>query len=238
MTAVSSLAILVRNRVRPLGLHRLGLPCHLTGSGMAFPWRVLRDAPATGANLVEDLVMGIEMALTGHPPLLCPSVRISSDLPTNWTAATSQRRRWEHGQLHTLARYAPRLIAAGVTRRRLSLIALGLDLAVPPLALLTAADGGVLAATLALAALGAITPFPAILAALDVAILTAAVGLAWLKFGRSTIPLRYVFSIPFYVARKVPLYLSLLVRGKQKTWERTAREDKESTDRTLDSKGS
>ena len=70
---ISALAVLVRNRVRPRGLRRLGLPCHLTGSGMAFPWRVLRDAPETGSNLVEDLVMGIEMALRGHPPLLCPA---------------------------------------------------------------------------------------------------------------------------------------------------------------------
>ena len=48
LSAVSSLAFLVRNRVRPRGLRRLGLPCHLTGSGMAFPWAVLREAPPPG----------------------------------------------------------------------------------------------------------------------------------------------------------------------------------------------
>jgi hypothetical protein len=51
----------------------------------------------------------------------------------------------------------------------------------------------------------------------------AAVAVAWLRFGRQTIPLRYVLFIPLYVLWKVPLYLSLLVRGKQRTWERTAR---------------
>jgi cellulose synthase/poly-beta-1,6-N-acetylglucosamine synthase-like glycosyltransferase len=83
MTAMSSLAILVRNRVRPRGLHHLGFPCQLTGSGMAFPWQVLRGAPETGSNLVEDLVMGIEMALAGHPAIFCPAVQIASDLPTD-----------------------------------------------------------------------------------------------------------------------------------------------------------
>ena len=31
------LAFLVKNRVRPIGLMRLGLPCHLMGTGMASP---------------------------------------------------------------------------------------------------------------------------------------------------------------------------------------------------------
>ena len=47
LAVISALAILVKNRVRPLGLHALGLPCLLTGTGMAFPWQVIRKAPAT-----------------------------------------------------------------------------------------------------------------------------------------------------------------------------------------------
>src|SRR5581483_1926673 len=125
VAVVSALAILLRNRVRPQGLHRLGFPCHLTGSGMAFPWRVLRDAPETGANLVEDLVMGIELALRDRPPLSCPAVEIRSELPQGREAGMKQRRRWEHGQLETLTRYVPRLIAAGIGRRRAGLVAMG-----------------------------------------------------------------------------------------------------------------
>ena len=133
---ISALAVLVRNRVRPRGLHRLGLPCHLTGSGMAFPWRVLRDAPETGSNLVEDLVMGIEMALRRNPPLLCPQASVESELPEADDAAMKQRRRWEHGQLQTLVKYGPRLVLGGLLRARPDLVGLGLDLVVPPLALL------------------------------------------------------------------------------------------------------
>ena len=47
LSAVSGLALLVRNRVRPRGLRRLGLPCHLTGSGMAFPLSLIHISEPT-----------------------------------------------------------------------------------------------------------------------------------------------------------------------------------------------
>src|SRR5438067_1718063 len=37
---VSAFAFLVKNVVRPRGLARLGAPCLLTGTGMAFPWPI------------------------------------------------------------------------------------------------------------------------------------------------------------------------------------------------------
>ncbi|MFT5462156.1 MAG: glycosyltransferase involved in cell wall biosynthesis, partial [Planctomycetota bacterium] len=37
--SISSLALLLKNHVRPLGLHHLGLPCLLNGSGSAYPFR-------------------------------------------------------------------------------------------------------------------------------------------------------------------------------------------------------
>jgi hypothetical protein len=223
MAAVSALAILVRNRVRPRGLRRMGFPCHLTGSGMAFPWRVLREAPETGSNLVEDLVMGIELAILGTPARLCPAVQIGSELPPGAAAGLKQRRRWEHGQLHTLTHYVPRLLGAGFTRRRMDLVALGLDLAVPPLALLVTAQGSLLAVTIVTALVGISSTGPACLAATGMAGLTAAVGLAWVGFGRRILPLRQFLFIPLYLLWKIPLYVGLALRGKQKRWERTER---------------
>ena len=230
LAAISALAVLLRNRVRPRGLHRLGLPCHLTGSGMAFPWRVLREAPETEANLVEDLVMGLDMALAGAPPLLCPVVQVTSELPAGRAAASTQRRRWEHGQLHTLRTYGPRLLVAGLARRRPELVALGLDLLVPPLALLVmlqaaAAAAAGLALWLHLLPAGAFGWATAGMAVAGLLGTTLAVGVAWARFGRASVPLRFLLFIPFYVAWKIPLYLLLAVRGRQKTWVRTARGD-------------
>ena len=63
--------------------------------------------------------MGIELALLGTPARLCPAVQISSELPAGAAAGLGQRRRWEHGQLHTPRHYVPRLLGAGLARRRL-----------------------------------------------------------------------------------------------------------------------
>jgi cellulose synthase/poly-beta-1,6-N-acetylglucosamine synthase-like glycosyltransferase len=223
LVAVGALAILLRNRVRPRGLRRLRLPCHLTGSGMAFPWRLLRDAPDTGSMLVEDLVMGIEIALQGHPAESCPAVHVSSDLPQGSAAGLRQRRRWEHGQLHTLATYVPRLLAAGLAMRRLSLIGLGLDLLVPPLALLVVLQGATLALAIGAAYVGGISIVAAALAGLSLVVVGSAVTISWAVFGRQTIPFRHLLLIPVYLVWKVPLYVALALKGKQKSWERTAR---------------
>jgi hypothetical protein len=223
MAVVGALAILVRNRVRPRGLRRLGFPCQLTGSGMAFPWAVLRGAPATGANLVEDLVMGIELALQGHPPLLCPSVQVGSELPEGAAAGLRQRRRWEHGQLQTLATYGPRLLGAGLVRGRAGLLALGMDLMVPPLALLVMLEGGWLALALALALAGIVSFVPVALAAGGLALVGAAVTAAWAGFGRGIVRPRQLIFVPLYLVWKIPLYVALALRGGQKKWERTAR---------------
>jgi cellulose synthase/poly-beta-1,6-N-acetylglucosamine synthase-like glycosyltransferase len=223
MAVVSALAVLLRNRIRPRGLARLGLPCHLTGSGMAFPWEVLRAAPATGANLVEDLVMGIDLALLGHPAELCPEVTVDSSLPDSSAATLKQRRRWEHGQLHTLLTYAPRLLGAGIARRQASLVALGLDLVVPPLALLVMLQMAWLAVTVLAWRLNAASVLPAVLAVIGLVQVGLVVAAAWIGFGRKTIRLRQLVFIPLYLVGKVPLYLALIFRGRQRKWERTTR---------------
>jgi cellulose synthase/poly-beta-1,6-N-acetylglucosamine synthase-like glycosyltransferase len=223
LSAINALAILVRNRVRPLGLQRLADVCQLTGSGMAFPWPVLRNAPPMQENLVEDLALGLELSLMNHPPLLLPEVRIVSNLPTTSKAGINQRRRWEHGQMHTMKRYIPRLIGAFLKTPQKSLLGLTLDLMVPPLSFLVLihlAIFGVIAVNI-LFGLG--TTLPLVLVTLSFALLCLAIALAWFKFGRLTLPLGGAVRIPFYVLWKMGLYVSLLVKGKQKSWERTER---------------
>ena len=221
--SINAFAVLVRNRVRPLGLDRLAKVCQLTGSGMAFPWKVIVDAPAMKENLVEDLALGMEMTLAGQPPRLCPDVRVQSELPDGAQAGLGQRRRWEHGQLYAMATYAPRLVSSFLRRPRAALLGLALDLLVPPLSLLVTMQ----LAFFALAGAGTVlhisSSLPVLVSELSLGAVFLATGLAWLFFGRSTLPLGTVLRIPFYVLWKASLYTSLLVKGKQKTWERTER---------------
>ena len=222
ISMISALATLVRNRVRPRGLRRLGQPCHLTGTGMAFPWTVMLASPALGADLVEDLVMGIELALLGHPPILCIEAGARSDLPTGRTAATQQRRRWEHGQLATLLRYGPRLFREGIRRRNPGLVALGADLIVPPLTLLVGLLIIISSTAALLVALGG-PVFPAWIAGAALVLVALGVIAGWARYGRQTIPLRYLLLVPLYMIWKAPLYASFLIGRRERVWRRTAR---------------
>lgn len=222
-SAVNALAFLIKNRVRPLGMLRLGLPCQLTGSGMAFPWGLLEQAPAMGSYLVEDMLLGIELALRGKPPLFCPEASIESELPVDGQAQQGQRRRWEHGHLNTLLEQGPRLLREGWKRRDLQLVGLGLDLLVPPLSLLVLGLVGV-------ACVGGVSWLflstscgPLLLAIGGLAGVGGSVLAAWWLQGMRLVPLRYAFQIPAYVLWKLPLYVAYALRRRQAHWNQTPR---------------
>jgi cellulose synthase/poly-beta-1,6-N-acetylglucosamine synthase-like glycosyltransferase len=221
-SVVSALAFLVKNRVRPRGLAALGMPCLLTGTGMGFPWAVLRKAPPTNDHLVEDMVMGLELALLGYAPQLCPNAHVTSALPEGAKAANTQRRRWEHGHLATLIEQGPRLLWQGVRQGRAELIALALDLMVPPLSLLVAMllAGFVLAA---LAWLLGASPLALLIFAAGVLSIVVGAGVGWFAYGRELVRARDLLAIPLYVLWKLPLYFSFFTRGRQRGWQRTER---------------
>jgi cellulose synthase/poly-beta-1,6-N-acetylglucosamine synthase-like glycosyltransferase len=222
LAGISALACLVRNLIRPSGLHHLGFPCHLTGSGMAFPWHQILEAPDQQDNIVEDLALGLDMAIAGHEPMLCSEVVTTSNLPETRKAAKSQRRRWEHGQIATFFSYAPRLVAHGIRSKRLALIALAADLAVPPLALLVTLLS-LVALTNAIAVSFGASPVTFVVPAVGIVLVVIATLFAWVRFGRQTVSITTLLLAPFYVLWKLPLYLAILFGKSQKDWVRTKR---------------
>lgn len=215
---LAEFAWLLKNGVRPLGYRRLGLPCQLMGTGMALPWPLLAAAPAAGGHLVEDLKLGLDLARGGHPPLFCPPARVTSRFPPDAAGARQQRRRWEHGHLGMICGEAPRLILTAAAAGNLPLLALALDLCIPPLALLALGAGLLLAANLALGAAGLA---PALAATLC---LVLAVVLAWAGYGREIVSLRGLAFAPLYALAKIPLYLGFLA-GRQRDWVRSRRHE-------------
>lgn len=221
-SVVSALAFLVKNRVRPRGLDAMGFPCLLTGTGMAFPWAVLRQAPPTNDHLVEDMVMGLELAKMGYPPRICPQARVISALPDGDKAASTQRTRWEHGHLATMMSHAPSLLATGVAKFKPGLVALALELAVPPLSLLVmlVVLGAAVAGIAALLGAG-VGPFA--LLAVSLLGITAGVLLGWRACGQDLLKGRDLIAIPMYLVWKLPLYLGFFARRRQQAWVRTER---------------
>lgn len=221
-SAISALAVIVKNLVRPRGMDALGFPCLLTGTGMAFPWSQLVNAPLASGNIVEDMQLGLDLAIANHPPVLCRSARVTGMLPQQENAARSQRTRWEHGHLQTLLTQVPRLLGAGLQQQRLDLIALGLDLAVPPLSLLVMLWVGGMAVLSGATLLGA-TAGGAIALGLGGLLMTLAIVLSWAVFARKMIPASTLLSIPFYLLWKIPLYVGFLFK-RQTRWIRTERD--------------
>ena len=67
------------------------------------------------------------------------------------------------------------------------------------------------------------SPLPFRTATFCLLIVGFAVFLAWLVYGRRTLPFRYLIFVPVYVVWKIPLYVAFFFKKKQKTWERTER---------------
>ena len=220
---VSCFAIVVKNHVRPLGLARAGLPCPLTGSGMAIPWAAVADAPLEGGNLVEDMQLGVDLAIAGYPPRLCADARVRGRLPERGKAAASQRRRWEHGHIGTLLKQTPRLLVEALKQRRAELLGMALDLAVPPLSLLSLLWAGATTAAIFAALYGA-SWAPLLVLGAGGAMFAVAVLLVWGRYARKWLPLLTLLAIPLYVVWKIPLYLAFAFK-RQRSWVRTARDE-------------
>ncbi|MFN5514750.1 MAG: glycosyltransferase family 2 protein [Cyanobacteriota bacterium] len=221
-TLISALAFLIKNQVRPTGLAVWGLPCLLTGSGMAFPWRILQQAPLASGNLVEDIQLGLDLALAGYPPQFCPRARVTGVLPQGEETAVNQRRRWEHGYLETLLKGVPRLLGAGLTQGNLELLALAGELSIVPLSLWVLLWLGGLALSVGAWLLG-VSVLPLLLLLLSGLAFAVAVLGAWYGYGRSEIPLGLLLKTPLYILWKIPLYFAFIV-NRQSQWVRTDRE--------------
>lgn len=211
----------VRNWARPAGWHRLGMPCQLMGTGMAFSWEMLRDAPLANASIVEDMKLGIDLAAGGAAPVFCDRALVTSLFPDSQAASTTQRTRWEHGHIEMILREVPAMVRGAVVRGDARLLGMALDLSVPPLALLAGLLGLdwllALAGWLAGGSVAVLGVATLLLATFFVAVL-----LAWTRQGRDLVRFRELLAVPWYILAKIPLYVRFIVR-RQRDWVRTDR---------------
>lgn len=219
MVQVSNFAFAIKNLVRQRGLQRLAGRVNLTGTGMAFPWPVFRDAPLATDDIVEDLALGLDLAARGTPPRFAAGATV-------WSAASSaegtlkQRTRWEGGFIATSRRHAVPAIAAGLRAGNLRSIWAGLSLAVPPLTLLLLLDVIGLVALGGLALLGA--AWPALVLGGWLLVALVALVMAWARVGRPFLSGAAAIRLPLYILWKIPLYLGL-ARKRPIDWLRAGR---------------
>ena len=124
--------------------------------------------------------------------------------------------------MRTILTEVPRLVGRFLATGSLSLIAMALELAVPPLSLLV---GITLVSAIVFAGVGLATTnwWPLACLAAAIAFAAAGMGLVWLRSGREILPGKMIVAeIPRYIGAKAPMYLRFLSRP-QTDWVRTER---------------
>lgn len=221
LVQISNFAFMIKNMVRQRALQRVAGRVHLTGTGMAFPWAVYSEAEFGGADIVEDLAMGLHLSSRALPPMLVEDATVWSGAATA-EGTLVQRRRWEGGYLFTALRSVPDAVVRSLRRADLGSLCAVIDLCLPPLALLTMLNAGALMLGLTGKAIGA-SAWPLLVQLIVDFGACAALASAWFMYGRPFVQLRSLLKIPLYVLWKLPLYLAFLRRGVPTDWLRAGR---------------
>jgi hypothetical protein len=172
---------------------------------------------------VEDLKLGLDLATKGFAPRFFPFVVVISYFPLSRRGASTQRQRWETGHIQMILKTAPRMLYSALRRGNFELLALTLDMIVPPLSLLASLIFGMFFVSSAFAVFtGRYAAL--IISGANLLGFTFCIGLAWLRFGREVLPPRALLSIAPYVVSKCRLYAQILSGKNPTQWVRTDRE--------------
>jgi cellulose synthase/poly-beta-1,6-N-acetylglucosamine synthase-like glycosyltransferase len=218
-----AVAFMLFHRVRFAGRSVLGLPCTLVGNGMLLSRRLIERHPWDAFTGAEDLEFSVTLRLNGVGPVYAGGVSVRGPLPTSGRAAQIQRERWEGGRLRVVSAVLPRLLREIVVHRRLSLLDLAIDLAVPPLGLLTASALAGLLVVAAMASIDVVSPW---LLVPWLTALTAVTGFVTLGLRAAKAPgwmYRRLLSTPAFLLRKVLGTARVIQSRSSNDWVRTER---------------
>lgn len=219
--ALSSLALLFKSYVRPLGLQSMGLPCLLNGSGSAYPFHVIKSAPQGKGSIAEDYQLTIDLLRMGYPTAFVPEAIVDGHLPARENTALRQRRRWEHGHLLLVFGAAPRLLLEGILGMDAKRICLALEVLVPPLAFLcvTWCILTVLAAIMFIL----FDAWPLLILLISMGLFCGSILASLVKFGGARKTIAAIRSIPSYVMWKLPMYFDYFT-NRETRWMKTDRD--------------
>lgn len=216
-TAITAAGFSGVNIVRPLGQSRVAGAVQLKGNGMALDARLALERGWPAHSIVEDMEYGFSLLLDGVRVQFCADAIVESAMPTRQAEATTQRRRWEGGRIALAWTYGPafarRLLSTGDPVYAWALI----EALIPPVSLLALWTAGVLVGAAALWSWGLLVAAAVCVVAQGVYLVAALVHIrapwrVWLMLP----------AIPLFVACRIPVYVSLLLR-RQTAWVRTTR---------------
>ena len=227
-SALRYAALACRHHLRPLGRTRLGGSSGLYGNGMAFD-RDLMSGRRWSGHLTEDMEFQMDLVLDGRRVAYVPGARLEAEMPGSLETSTSQNERWELGRIQVARTYLPRFLdrlRQGANPGRAADLDAIFDLLVPPLSVLVIADAAVTLGSVAACVLRG-RPIDKVNLAISGA---ASVALVVHVFGglRSVraprIVYRSLLQAPQMIAWKTLLYLRVLRKPEEVTWQRTTRD--------------
>ena len=119
--------------------------------------------------------------------------------------------------------YLPRLFVRFCRTGSLAVLAIMLDLSVPPLALLALMLAVNVVLTLAFFFLaGALVPL--LIASIVCMLFSSAIYVAWWRHGRGIVQFSVLAMAPIYAVKKIPLYVAFFI-NRQREWVRGRREN-------------
>jgi cellulose synthase/poly-beta-1,6-N-acetylglucosamine synthase-like glycosyltransferase len=184
---VAEFTFMLKNKVRQRGLQRLGLPCRMTGSGMAFPWRTIETLKLADGHLAEDMKMGLELAVAGAAPAFCEGAVVLSPFPQTVAGLQTQRRRWIGGHI-ALISAALASIPASLARGNGKALMAAIATAVPPLTLLLGLLLGAALLTIGTTFALGLGMLPVALSIVNLIVFLGSTASAWFAFGRQILP--------------------------------------------------
>ena len=218
---ISQFAIFVKNHIRMYGNNHINGVVPLLGSGMSFPWDVVKNMNFSTGEIAEDMYLGLNLIIENKGCIYEPNAKINSPLPEDSTTQKGQRERWEHGHLDLIRRFFPLLLIEGVKQRRIGLWFVLADLSVPPLALLVLLQMFLLVVTSLSAFIGG-GGLAFLVTLISLGGLSSVIGLVWWTSARTIMSVKDFLSIPAYIMSKISIYIGFIF-NKQTSWIKTKR---------------
>ena len=217
-TALSSAALNVFHHVRPAGRNRIGGTAGLKGNGMAFKTDILKTYGWPAYSIVEDIEFSMILLHDGILVHYNPEAIVYGEMATEKKQAETQRKRWEGGRFEVFKKYGlPLLKMWFKDKKKVCYLDGFMELFTPPLSLL-------LMGQILFFGVSAFM-YPALFRLSIYCLL----GTAFYVFSGLILkkaPLyvwKCLFSAPFFILWKIPIYLKIVKKGDQNTWERTQR---------------
>jgi 1,2-diacylglycerol 3-beta-glucosyltransferase len=223
MTSLRYIAFCLICYTRRLGMSALGMSVGLLGNGMCLSRAVVHQFRWDPTSITEDHELHARLLAAGVKVAFAPEAHVYSHMPTSLQSARSQNVRWEQGKSQNIRRHCMRLLVAGMRTRNWSMLALVMDVSVPPFSLTFASTLVAIALSLLVC-----SPFVIGLGAFSFVaqLLYALRGLCIMPVKSPTIYLALLYA-PLFIAWKVGLYVAITFGSSRPEWIRTARTNRQ-----------